>query len=311
MFLLATIPIIMGAALGMQTAVNSKLRHVVHSPYLASTVSFTVGAIFLAILTLLNQQSLGVSGAIVENNPWWMWLGGFLGVVVLTVNILLFPRLGGVQTAVLPIFGQILMGIIIDQFGLFFSPKTSLTVVRVIGILLVVLGVLVTVGVFNHSQKRASQPENHHQLLWQAIGVIAGMFGATQFAINGHLGVVIASPIHAAMISFTIGAILLIVFVLVAKVPVKNLQLAVKQGSSKWWIWIGGILGGSYVLGSASLVPKIGTGQVVVMALFGQLLFSAIIEQFGLFQSPQETVARNKLIGLMVLFVGVITIHFL
>lgn len=38
------------------------------------------------------------------------------------------------------------------------------------------------------------------------------------------------------------------------------------------------ILGAIYVLGCAWLVPQIGTGQVIVLVLFGQLFFSAIID---------------------------------
>ncbi|MFD1421293.1 DMT family transporter [Lactiplantibacillus songbeiensis] len=43
-------------------------------------------------------------------------IGGVLGVIGLTVN-LLFLRLGSIQTAGLPIFSQIVMRTLIDQFS--------------------------------------------------------------------------------------------------------------------------------------------------------------------------------------------------
>ncbi|MGU9546252.1 DMT family transporter, partial [Bacillus cereus] len=89
---------------------------------------------------------------------------------------------------------------------------------------------------------------------------------ATQAAINGHLGTILQSSVHAAMVSFTVGAVLLLLLIAVLRVPTKPLQIALQAGRSYWWMWIGGFLGAAYVFGSAWLVPQIGTGQVVVIA---------------------------------------------
>ncbi|GEO78946.1 hypothetical protein FD29_GL001220 [Companilactobacillus mindensis DSM 14500] len=309
MFILALIPILMGSGLAMQTAVNSKLRSYVVSPYLASAISFTIGTIFLIVLTLISGINPFISTHTLATNPWWIWSGGLLGVIGLTVNLLLFPKLGSVQTSVLPIFGQIIMGVIIDQFGLFYSPKSSLTLFKILGLLLVTGGMLITTGVFSKHKKINSQKSSN--LIWQLVGIGAGMLIATQAAINGHLGVVLDSSVHAAMISFTIGTILLISVVLIFRLPVSNLKLAINTGAKNWWIWLGGFLGAFYVFGSAWLVPQIGTGQVVVIALFGQLFFSALIDQFGFFQSKINRVEMIRIIGLVAMFLGVVSVHFL
>ncbi|ETY75514.1 DMT family transporter [Lactiplantibacillus fabifermentans] len=309
MFLLALIPVLMGSGLAMQTAVNSKLRSYVGSPYLASAVSFTVGAVFLIVLTLLSGVNPLVSFSTVTSNPWWIWLGGLLGVIGLTVNLLLFPKLGSIQTAVLPIFGQIIMGIIIDQFGLFSSPQSNLTVIKAVGLVLVAVGMVIATGMLSHHQKTTTT--GRPNILWQLLGIGAGLLMATQTAINGHLGVVLGSSVHAAMISFTVGALILIVLVVVLRVPLTGLVKAQQAGQSYWWIWLGGFLGALYVFGSAWLVPQIGTGQVVVIALFGQLFFSALIDHFGLFESLVNKVAVARIIGLITMFLGVLSIHFL
>ncbi|WP_318765334.1 DMT family transporter [Lactiplantibacillus carotarum] len=309
MVILALIPVLMGSGLAMQTAVNSKLRQHVGSPYLASAVSFSVGAAFLIALTLLMGVSPSISWATITSNPWWIWLGGLLGVIGLTVNLLLFPRLGSIQTAVLPIFGQIVMGILIDQFGWFASPRLPLTWLKAGGLVLVTLGMLVATGLLD---RRAATVEatRPRQWPWRLVGIGAGFLMATQTAINGHLGVILKSSVHAAMVSFTVGAVLLILVVLGVRVPLAPLKTALATGPRYWWIWIGGFLGAAYVFGSAWLVPQIGTGQVVVIALFGQLLFSAIIEQFGWFEAVAHRVALTRLLGLVGMFVGVIGVHF-
>ncbi|VDG22904.1 DMT family transporter [Lactiplantibacillus mudanjiangensis] len=310
MIILALIPILMGSGLAMQTAVNSKLRQYVGSPYLASTVSFTIGALFLVILTLATGVNPLVAWSTFTQNPWWIWLGGLLGVLGMTVNLLLFPKLGSIQTAVLPLFGQIIMGVLIDQWGLFGSPKSGLTVVKAIGVLLVAVGMVVATGMVTRQSTAKSQPKQSHLFL-QLLGIGSGFLMASQTAINGHLGVVLGSSVHAAMISFTVGAVLLFILLAGLHLPLTQWTPAFKAGTHYWWLWIGGFLGALYVFGSAWLVPQIGTGQVVVIALFGQLFFSALIDQFGLFESLTNRVVLTRIIGLVTMFVGVAGIHFL
>lgn len=116
-----------GVGLPIQTSVNTRLRKKVGSPFNAALVSFLVGLLFLSALLLVTGQGLHIPFAQLLNEPAWIWIGGICGVMFLTGNILLFPKLGGVQTVVLPVLGQILMGLTIDNFGLFYSQQTSLT----------------------------------------------------------------------------------------------------------------------------------------------------------------------------------------
>lgn len=310
MNILVLFPILMGAGLGMQTAVNAKLRTFVESPYLASAISFTIGAIFLCLITLISGSDLLVTANVFRDNPAWIWIGGLLGTIGLTINLLLFSKLGGIQAAVLPIFGQIIMGVVIDQFGLFNAPQSILTVKRGLGLMLVVIGVFVTIGMMKRN-KLVKKPKEQQLLPWQIIGVAGGMLTALQAAINGQLGTVLGSPIQAAAISFTIGAIVLIIVSIITKADFNKIQSAVKNSKDSWWIWIGGFLGSIYVFGMAWLVPKIGTGQVVVMALFGQLLFSALVENFGLFRSIKIPINSSKVMGLVIMLTGVLIVHFL
>ena len=115
----------------------------------------------------------------------------------LTGNILLFPKLGGVQTVVLPVLGQILMGLTIDNFGLFYSQQTSLTAFRIAGAVLVLLGVvLVSTAKESKAERTNRQKSAPASLwLWRAFSVFSGMAVATQTAVNGYLGVAAGSPI--------------------------------------------------------------------------------------------------------------------
>lgn len=309
MFLFSLIPVVMGAGVAMQTAVNSRLSSYTKTPFMASAISFTVGSVFLALILLLTGTGFGISAATFVNSPWWLWTVGITGAFSLTVNILLFSRLGSIQTAVLPIVGQIIMGVIIDQFGLFYSPVSKISLFKLIGLILALIGMFLTVVL---SARKNGQQNNEvkGKFLWQLLGIFAGMIFGIQTAINGRLGVVLHSPVKAALFAFLVGAIILIAVTFILRIPVTERLQRVSQGLKEhWWIILGGVLGGTYIFLSSWLVPQIGTGEVVVISLFGQLLFSAVIDQLGLFNANRNTINWIKILGLLIMFVGVICIR--
>ncbi|MFD1471818.1 DMT family transporter [Companilactobacillus mishanensis] len=302
--------LVIGIGLPMQTSINSRLKESVGSPFLASLTSFTLGTIFLAIITLIIDHSLFFSSSLFQTQPAWIWLGGFLGVVYLTANILLFPKLGSVQTVIMPILGQIIMGLIIDNFGLFSSMTKQLTITRGFGAILVLLGVVCIVAmdsiIGQMHGKISDVPKEKNLNLWRLLGVIAGMFSAMQTAINGHLSTVLKSTVKAAFISFLVGAIVLITIVLI-----QHPQLKIKkaENGNPWWMWIGGLIGALYVLGNVYLVPQVGTGLAVVIVLVGLMAGSLLIDQFGLLQSQRNPITPIKIIGILIMVAGVALIR--
>lgn len=314
---LALLGIGIGLSLAIQTAVNSRLRTFVVSPYIASMVSFIVAAIFLVLMMFIFESSFGFSTQIFVTEPIWIWFGGLCGVIGLTANIILFPKIGSVQTAVLPIVGQIIMGMLIDHFGWFHSLQNDFNLQRLIGILLVLAGVFLAVVyqgiIMNRGFKTAKQEQRLSPLslwIWRITGIGTGMLMAIQFAINGHLGQVLNSSIQAALVSFTIGAVTLIVVVLLINRTFVTLKNPVIQ-KAPWWVWIGGILGGTYVLINVFLVGQIGTGRTVLLALFGQISGSILIERFGWFQSIKNKISWAQIVGLLIMFIGIFIIQML
>lgn len=303
---------VIGLMIPVQTAVNSRLRTYVLSPFVASFISFLVGTIFLFIMTLATKHSVLIAPSIFFNNPLWIWLGGIFGLIGLTTNILLFPKLGGVQTVVLPIMGQIIMSMLIDHFGLFYSPEKSFTILRFIGIVILLLGVLCVIVLPDYLRKKRQaihiQGSSSNKLPFQLLGVIGGMLMASQSAINGHLGNLLHSAVHAAFISFLVGTLMLFIVVTFVYKNLSNFNLAFGK-DKPIWIWCGGIIGAFFVLLMAYLVPIIGTGLVVVICLFGQILCSIIIDMFGLIGAKKVPVTRVQVLGLGLLLCAVVIIR--
>ncbi|WP_342532487.1 DMT family transporter [Lysinibacillus sp. FSL K6-0057] len=301
-----------GAIFAGQTAINAQLRKFVISPLLASMISFAVGVIFLTITLLSSGSSLGIPLDLFLNQPIYIWLGGIGGAIAITTNILLFPKLGSVQTAILPILGMTLMSMLIDHYGWFNSIQYSFGWNRIFGILLVLLGVFLATAIRSKKNGQISLLTNKESMLkqwiWRMVGILAGMLLAIQIAINGQLGKVLHSASHAALVSFFVGTITLIIIVGLMDRSYTNIKEPFKH-SAPWWIWIGGILGGSYVLINVFLVNQIGNGQTVVLVLFGQITGSLLVEQFGLFNSIKNRIEPLQIIGLMVMIAGVFLIR--
>jgi len=299
-----------GVGLPIQTSINSRLRDSVGSPFVASGVSFTVGTLFLAVMTLLLEHNLWFSPQLFSSQPVWIWLGGLFGVIYLTGNILLFPKLGSVQTVIMPVLGQILMGLLVDDFGWFGSQRNPLTWVRGFGALLVLLGVICTVALStwlaNH-HANAETPVTAGLWFWRLAGVFTGMLSATQTAINGHLGTVLQSSLKAALVSFFVGMVALMLIVLLSRT---KLQVTTPTGQhNPWWMWIGGLLGALYVLGNVVLVPLVGTGLAVVIVLVGLMAGSLLIDQFGWLGAKRHPMTLVQVVGLVIMIAGVALIR--
>ncbi|PDB62830.1 hypothetical protein A4Q00_02775 [Listeria monocytogenes] len=131
-----------GMVLPVQTAINTRLSTYTKSPFLASWVSFMVGTTVLLIVCLFTQKSWPISSEMIASNPWYIWVGGgTLGVIFLTANILLLPRLGSALLVMITVCGQMIIAIIIDHFGFFGVIPHPINRYRMIGVLLMLVGV--------------------------------------------------------------------------------------------------------------------------------------------------------------------------
>ncbi|MCJ0580296.1 DMT family transporter [Enterococcus cecorum] len=97
------------------------------------------------MIAIFQGVPLLITSDVFARTPWWAYLGGLLGMLGLTANILLFLILGSVQTVILPILGQLLMSILIDHFGLFHTLLRPLSFIRFLGLISLIVGVLLIV----------------------------------------------------------------------------------------------------------------------------------------------------------------------
>lgn len=143
--LLFLIPLAIGVgiAMALQTALNAQLREYLYSPLQAALLSFLVGTIALVVLVFF-QSGQKPSLESLMHIPWFLWLGGFLGVYAITSSIFTVPKLGFLTLSGLIIFGQIVMSMLLDQFGWLGIEKTAISWQRFLGATIIFLGVMLT-----------------------------------------------------------------------------------------------------------------------------------------------------------------------
>ena len=130
------IGILGGIAVGVQGPIASQMSQRIGSAA-SSFVVHVSGAILSGMLVL------ALGGENIRNwrtMSWYMFLSGGFGLILyLTLNHTM-PRLGATTALALIIIGQLAMGIIIDQFGLFGVSVRQVDLVRLIGAGLLIVG---------------------------------------------------------------------------------------------------------------------------------------------------------------------------
>ncbi|TRN40362.1 EamA-like transporter family protein [Staphylococcus pseudintermedius] len=305
--LLLILGLVAGAVIPVQTSINSRLSRFTQSSLYASAISFTVGTLLLVILNfILNPHLLTAEAFGHYHFDYYWYVGGLMGVIYLTGNMILLPRIGASLTVVTTITGQILMSMLIDTFGWFNVDVQALHVMKVLGIVLLLIGIILM-----NLQKNAKQlAQSDHNGPWMLSGMIIGFTPPIQTAINSHLGQTLHSPFFASLVSFTVGASALIILTLMLHRHVKIHTTSEQHGPLKWWHFIGGALGVIFVTTNIILTPVIGVTFTLITVMVGQIIMGLLIDHFGLFGVPHRHITKQRLLGFMLIIIAIIIIQF-
>lgn len=365
--------VVIGLLQPMQTAINSRLRRSVGSPLSASAVSFSIGTLGLLVVLSLAYGPSGLASlaGATAGAPAWQWIGGALGVFLLTTNIFAFAHLGAVETALWPVLGSVITSIGVDALAWFGVVHRPLTPLRAAGAAAVLLGIGLASGLLGRRGRGLGSARSGGSAsigstapsgsavpsggsgaaesvraagsfraaaaskgLWRLVAFTAGSAGAVQGAVNGALGRTIGSPFFAALISFGTGALLIVTIAVIAARRRARSGTAVEAPDAPpvggafdaagpadrapvrpwrtgpWWMWIGGFFGALYVAVMALAVPRIGAGPSNVAALAGLSVSSICVDRFGWFHASRAPVRPIQIIGVLVLFAGVVGVQF-
>jgi transporter family-2 protein len=127
-----------GLAGSVQVAIMSRLgERIGVLGALAFATALT--AVVAVLILLVAKGSLGAFSRAVQQ-PWWMLLGGIMGLLIVFTITYSGPRIGVAATVGILIAGQLAMGAAIDRWGLFGSERIALHWPRLLGIGLLAAG---------------------------------------------------------------------------------------------------------------------------------------------------------------------------
>jgi bacterial/archaeal transporter family-2 protein len=139
--LLWLLALVSGALIPVQAAANVALSRSIQSnvPFAALTL-FLVAAAATAVTVVASGAPIP-NGLELRAAPWWSYTGGLIVAFYVFTITFLAPRLGVGTAIALVVTGQVLAALAIDHFGLLRSLTFSLTISRLLGGALMVLGV--------------------------------------------------------------------------------------------------------------------------------------------------------------------------
>jgi transporter family-2 protein len=141
-YLYSLLALTIGLIVPLQAAINNQLKSVIgQSTVLAALVSFSVGTLALLCIAIATGQKLSALANLPKAEA-WMLIGGLLGAVFVFGTTLIAPKLGAATMLSLIITGQIIASMLFDRFGWFAMPLKDISWPRLLGALLVVIGVL-------------------------------------------------------------------------------------------------------------------------------------------------------------------------
>jgi len=122
-----------------------------------------------------------------------------------------------------------------------------------------------------------------------------------QAGINGQLARQVSSTLSAALISFIVGTLALLLMVLIQR---EAPSLGALKGLS-WWHWSGGLLGAFFIFIAAFAGPRIGALLLMVLVLAGQLGMALTLDHFGWAGFREAPISPGKIGGLLLIVAGI------
>lgn len=132
--------IVAGALQAFGAVMSAQLRISLTNPWLALAVLFALNFFFFAgLFAILPRPLPTIEG--ISAMPWWAPLAGLTGAVAVFAGLALIDKIGAGTVNGLIITANLITSLAIDHFGLMNMPVHGLNVWRVLGGVLMALGI--------------------------------------------------------------------------------------------------------------------------------------------------------------------------
>jgi len=130
-----------GGCFAIQASANGRFRISLGSPLWAAFFSIC-GTFVTAVSAMLALRPSTPSVEALRAAPWWNWIGGPLGALIVLGGAVLVSELSAALFIALVVAGQLISSLLLDHFALLGLPEQPITLGRALGAALVVAGVV-------------------------------------------------------------------------------------------------------------------------------------------------------------------------
>lgn len=134
-----------------------------------------------------------------------------------------------------------------------------------------------------------------YNILALLIGALISIMVSFNSGLEGYVG-----STYSVVIIHAIG---LIAILIVA--AIKKEKIVIKE-AIPFYLFLGGIFGVMLTLVNVITIGSIGVALTTALAVFGQLVFSSLVDHFGLFGLTRYEFNPKKIVGLIIVFVGLV-----
>jgi transporter family-2 protein len=133
-----------GTCIALQAVANTRLRHRLDTPdgSFYATYFSICGTILTATLAMLLIRPVAPTWEAIRQTHWSNWIGGPLGVLFVLAGASLVKELGAAAFIVLVVSGQLLISLLMDHYAVMGLTEQPISWGRILGALLVVVGVI-------------------------------------------------------------------------------------------------------------------------------------------------------------------------
>lgn len=144
-----------------------------------------------------------------------------------------------------------------------------------------------------------------NKVIWILLALLSGAFLPIQAGLNTKLGKAGGSAVHASMLSFAVGTLALVLYLLLTKQAVSWSGLRAAPPV----VWLGGLLGAFYVTVIILAYPRLGPGLTFGLVVAGQMLVSLLLEHYNVLVAEQHPISPMRVVGILLVVAGVVVLR--
>ena len=131
--------VFLGVVLAVHLAMNGKVGSVLNNPRVGNALFWCIGALAAVVIGLTGWKA-GALTPLREVNP-VLLTAGILGACLVFAIAWLIPQIGAGPVMITLLAGQVIGGMLMSHFGWLGSPVQPFTVMKILGVLIMIGGV--------------------------------------------------------------------------------------------------------------------------------------------------------------------------